>query len=818
MKKIDKNYFILTILSLLFIFLVVPQGSIFGSYIDWLPQHITFPEYFRNLFYETKDLFPDFALALGAGQNIYNFSYYGFLNPILLPSYLLPFVSMKDYIIIINIILYVATALVSYKWLKSHFESTVSLILSILLISAAPILFHFHRHFMFVSYFPFLIFGLIGIEEYFKEGKRFKLALSTFFIVMMSYYYSIPSILVFIIYGIFIYLRKEKKLKFLIFIKDGFFFTLPIFAGILLSGIFLLPTASSIFGGRESSSNLISTIDLIKPNLNMTYLFYNAYGIGIGALAFIAIIYNLYQGKRDRLFLAISILICLTLPLISYILNGGLYIREKVFIPFIPLIIMLIGFLLKDVIKRKIDRRLLISIIFTLILVRFDIIYIYIDIAVTLLILFLYQKCEKKEKKFLFLLIIPISAMLIINSLDKFVEKDQYNETITSKKEIGKLLKKEKDIVRFSHLDDTLYNVNKIYSKNYYKDSMYSSVYNSLYRNFYKNIFHNSFAYRNKLIISQNSNLLYQMFMGNKYLYSEKEMVGYETISGNISENKDVLPVFYISDKIVNENEFDRLKYPNNVLTLLNSTVIEDEKTTSEIIEIPKIFLEENIVSQKNIKINKKNGIYNIKAKSKNKLILELDQQVKGKILLLDFSLGKEWDCSKGDASIEINKVVNTHTCKQWMYKNKNRRFHYVLSNKNLRKLEIKFNEGNYIISNINTYAIDYNLLRDINRNRNLVETKEIKGDQIKLNVTLNKDSYLVTSIPYDKGFTIKDNGKKISYQVVNKAFVGAKLSKGKHNIVIEYKAPLKTLGIIFSTLGLFSIIIIYFMDKKADK
>ena len=47
---------------------------LFGSSTDWYAQHTSIPEYFRTLFYNTKDLLPDFAMNIGNGQNIYNFS------------------------------------------------------------------------------------------------------------------------------------------------------------------------------------------------------------------------------------------------------------------------------------------------------------------------------------------------------------------------------------------------------------------------------------------------------------------------------------------------------------------------------------------------------------------------------------------------------------------------------------------------------------------------------------------------------------------------------------------------------------------------
>ena len=81
------NSIILILLFVLLILLMVDKGYLFGSTTDWDKQHTVFPEYFRSLFLETHDFFPDFAFQIGGGQNIYHFSYYGLFNPIIaIPS------------------------------------------------------------------------------------------------------------------------------------------------------------------------------------------------------------------------------------------------------------------------------------------------------------------------------------------------------------------------------------------------------------------------------------------------------------------------------------------------------------------------------------------------------------------------------------------------------------------------------------------------------------------------------------------------------------------------------------------------------------
>ena len=55
-------------------------------------------------FYRTGQFFPEFALNIGGGQNIYNFSYYGLFSPVVLIGYLLPNVKMSDYMMVASIV------------------------------------------------------------------------------------------------------------------------------------------------------------------------------------------------------------------------------------------------------------------------------------------------------------------------------------------------------------------------------------------------------------------------------------------------------------------------------------------------------------------------------------------------------------------------------------------------------------------------------------------------------------------------------------------------------------------------------------------
>ena len=93
--------------KLIIILFSLVLGLIFirsGSSMDFLNQHIVFPNYLREVFYSSGKIIPDFMIHIGSGQNVFNIAYYGLLNPIIMISYLFPFIRMLDYIIISNII------------------------------------------------------------------------------------------------------------------------------------------------------------------------------------------------------------------------------------------------------------------------------------------------------------------------------------------------------------------------------------------------------------------------------------------------------------------------------------------------------------------------------------------------------------------------------------------------------------------------------------------------------------------------------------------------------------------------------------------
>ena len=680
---------------------------------------------------------------------------------------------------------------------------------------------------------------MIGVDNYIEKDQLSLVAISIFLIIMISYYYSITCILVLCIYAIYRYLEFNKKIEIKKLVKKGLIFIIPIIIAVLAASLLLLPTAHTLIDGRtiSNSAKKITLIKKIIPKINLDAVLYSNYSIGLTFISLLSIFYALFSKKKEDKFLSIALLIIFNIPIFIYLLNGNLYFRNKILIPFIPLIGILLIKLLETIKNKKLYFKktiylsstiIILEIISTILSKKTTNLYILIiDIFYVLLILFLYKNNKIKSKLFSILILIPsLIVVTISNYYDIYVTKDLIskveNPSIT--KELDKVLSKEKNIVRTNTLDNTDYTINRIYGNNFNQNSVYSSSSNKYYKSFYKKAFHEALPYRNKLMYPQNNDILFQTFMGVKYIYTTSTPpIGYTKVSKNIYRNNNVLPVFYGTSNIINYNNYKTLEYPNNISAFLSGVITPDEETTKDIgFAIEKFPLGEELIYTKRVTIKNKDNKLVIKSKDQGYINLKVNNLNKGDILIIKLKLLNQEKCSQTspDQRITINNISNVLTCNKTFYENNNKTFHYVISSNNkIDLLHIVFNKGIYKIGNIETYKLNYNSLNKIKENQSkfIPKTKNI-DNKIEGSINMKKDGYFVTSIPFDKGFKITVDNKKIKPLKINKAFLGFKLEEGKHNISIEYIAPYQKEGLILTIIGLGGIIILLIHDKIKSK
>lgn len=836
MKSLSKhkndiiNILTLIIISLVTILVLVNFTNFFGSKKDWLSQHIMFPDYLRKLFYDTGDIFPNFAFNLGGGQNIYNISYYGLFNPIILISYLLPFVSMITYIQFSMIICLIVSIILMYYFLRRRFDLKVSFVSTLLFLTSGCFIFHLHRHIMFVDYMPFLLMALIGVDKYFDKKKISLLVISIFLMNLTSYYFSVVGLVCVLLYGIFRYIEDKRNDKITVkdFFKEGFKFIFVMLIPVLLSCFLLLPTAYSLLDGRTATNKSISLLELFIPNFDISNTLYSSYSLGCSAIFIIALIYGVVTKKREVKVISIIFSILLVFPIFDYVFNGGMYLNGKAFIPLLPLAILLIGYFLMNIFNNK--SKLRISIIISLIIAVINLlVFVYkreylcllfcVDMVLLIIFLLISYKLEKKYVLYVYLWILSLIIVIPTNFSDIFVTKEFYDtlDYEETSDKVQQVLDRDNSFYRMSDQGVKLDKSNKIYDIDYYTGSIYSSLSNSYYKDFYNNLINNEFIYRSYGMLTGNNNIFYNFYMGNKYLLnSSNGMMGYERISDSIYRNEDVLPIGYSTSKIMSLDEYKSLNYFEKLDAYLNYAIVDGDYSDSYVKKVKDYVPDYNVLESKNLSIEEDNGKYFIKASKDNKLVVKFNNVSDSDILLLRFKMLYGNKCSEDDSYITINGVSNKLSYRRWKYHNNNYNFEYSLSGDTL---VITFSEGKFRLTDFDMALYDYNDLVSINYEISpfVIDRDKTKGDVIEGNINVKDDGYFKLSIPYDTGFEIYVDGKKTSYEVVNKSFIGFDISKGSHNIKIVYTSPLFKEGLALSCVGLVLFVgtVVYYRKRK---
>lgn len=377
------------------------RGEFFGYGSDWLSQHLPLAETLRSAMLDSGRLLPLY-LHLGGGSSVYDFAYYGLLRPDVLLGCLFPQVGMEYLLAGYSLAGIVLGTNLLFWWLRRRLRGESSgacaAAFAAVLYAAATCLFHAHNQLMFVNYLPFLILTLIGIDRMAEQGKGAWLVTGGLSLVYLhSFYYSISCLAVCGIYAIDWVrgmrgacraiadmrgtrepigamrgdpaqaqvcdlrgtragecpacagkLRRsesgtkcEKRAKSFVLRLAG-----CVCLSIGLCAVLLLPTGLDILSGSKDGGVFAAQLKLL--DLTLEGMLYTPYGMGLTLISLYCLLTALAQRKTR--FLAICMLAIVTIPAVSLLLNGLLYARGKILIPFLlPMLLLcaqvLCGFL-----------------------------------------------------------------------------------------------------------------------------------------------------------------------------------------------------------------------------------------------------------------------------------------------------------------------------------------------------------------------------------------------------------------------------------------------------------------------------------------
>lgn len=858
MKKIqiDKEVWILLAGALILCWLFVLQYGIFGSRVDWVSQHSVLPDYFRKRFYATGTLFPDMAWNLGGGQNIYNFSYYGLFSPLILFSYLLPFVPMDQYIMASSMAAYGTSVVLFYQWTKKKFlEKKIGFWTACMFALAGPLIFHSYNQIMFVNYMPFLCLALIGTDRYLERKKKGMIILGITFMILTSFYFSIGGLLALALYGGGTYIERTKKLTWKGFWKEAGGFIGLVFLSICLCGILLVPTAlvlvSREYGGNGTEGMGFFSISLLR-------FFYSPYGLGLTALSLCSLMGNLAEKETwKKKIISAGLLLILFVPVFGYLLNGGLYVKDKVFIPFLPLVCLETG---RYVDRRKVcqvtERKIhfLPEFLPGILLIGFSLIQNRIqgidqkwiigalglvvagDTVLVLLSQILWKKYSRVPWPLVFSCgILFLSGWAVNFQGQKMLSVQAYREITDSRKSqmIEEILEKDQDWYRLEEQESgtlEFADMNRIRDIRQNISSIYSSAYNQDYAWFRNHTFQVNRHFRNRLMDSVTDNPVFLKLMGVRYLLGKTPPAGYHLVQeeGGISlyKNSRTAPMAYVTSRTISQKEYQSLPFPDNQTALLQYGITEEDSrqegnTGVSFTSMKETSLQLPVSEEKNLQIQKTENGYEIYTAEEKNIKAEVSgRSATDDLLAVKFQVQNQ--NPEKDMYIRINGQTNRLSSQEgYEYANENYSFSYTVTlEKGKKEVTFTLSPGRYTLEDVQAFsgnledlgdeALYESPLKNISFSRN--------GDSLTGSLETEKDGYLITSIPYDKNFRITVDGEAIKTEKVNTAFLGGKVPEGTHEIEISYQAPGKNTGLFLTGTGLISLVCLKLKDRRRKR
>lgn len=494
MKKRDTFYItILFILPILFV-LCVSTYSMYGSKLDWLSQHISLADYFR----QTQQLLPDSFANLQGQTNAFSFSYYGLLRPDVLVSYLFPNIPIHFFIIGYATLLWSSTGGLCYCWLRNKgYKDTICFFSSICCI-CANCFFQSHQQIMFVEIIPFLFLSLILIDK----NKRQWISLCICMALFHNYFYTPGMILILLLYDY----DQHKTIKNMI---------VPIVLGVGFGAVLWLPTGYLIINNHKSvvQTNLFN---LFVPNLTLKGLVYDSYGCGLTVISWMALFQGIQFEKTKKL--SILLIFMFVFPIFSYILNGTLYARTKILVLCLPLVLMILAHWLQE---RKLNKGLLV--LAGLFLCTKT---MFLGLLVALVFIG-YYFMDKKECLMMYALV----PMIVFTGLNynQCLDPKLYNSMYSKDKQT--LIQRNDLNQRTADLDQVGYSVNRIYDQKEMKASSYTSTSNTLYNTFVYDIIKSPISQSNRTIITDSENYLYLSMMSvQNVLSKDSDLYGYKEV------------------------------------------------------------------------------------------------------------------------------------------------------------------------------------------------------------------------------------------------------------------------------------------------
>ena len=802
------------------LFLIKDMGTQYNSIYAWI----------WEILHGNASIFYSFGKSLG-GNMASTFGYYGSglfnILYVFVSKSNIPFMTVIIYLLKIGISSLFMTMLLSYKYKKSE----TNIIIFSLMYSLSAYFVNYYFNTMWLDVLMFLPLVILGLEKLIKEGNILLYVISLSLSIISNFYIGYMLCIFCLIYFIYELFKKYKLRDVKKYKKIVIKFVISSLLGVGLSMFVLLPSYLNLREiTRYSVDKKLLNVDLGNWKNKLFADFISRFFIGMNNPKSDLLEFNVYCGM-------LSIVL-----LYFYFINKNINVKEKVFTIFV-LLLFLLSFYIPILnllwhggsFPNGYLYRFSFLLSFFLVLVAAKSFYKFYNFKIRYYFLFLFFyillscKVSVQNRNFLDYNYIIISSVFVILYLTiLFIKTRIINQNIIKLMNVilivgvsmemyinfqkcfmsANELSYDKDYKAYyryvcpaiNSLDDDFYRVDSDYTFSFLDSficntgtitTSLSSNTGDLYK-FLKNnggdVTHiNIYYIPNKTPILESLFGIKYVFMQNKLTDTDYELKkAFSMLSNNTSknfylyENPYALSLGYLIP--TNYNKLYDNYSVNNSFESLNRFMYT---LTGNKEKVMKPYKKKKINSQ----------YYKININNDNKYIyFTFDYD----LLSYYLQYGSLYINDEKQSNITSGNVGTVKVYNKWPNQEISVKFTNIIDGKKVKNLSAYYLDKSAFVKNINELK------------KNQLKNVKVDGNKVYGDINVEESSVLFSSIPYEKGWKVKVDGKKVKYEKIADEFIGIRLKKGYHKIEMKYYSHHFYLGCIVSFCSL--ILLIFYL------
>lgn len=786
------------------------------------------------------------SIGLGASNLVYYYTILG--SPSFYLNLLLPSSDWIPYFIpVLDILRFFLIGTVSWLWIGKLVSSDRAKLIGALIFTFSGWAMYWLHFSYFLDAYLYLAFLLYFSEEILENRKKLGFTL----IICLSSIIS-PYILYMFSWLLLIYMTCRLFMKYgKITVKFFFQKFISIFAyyllGVALSAFALLPaglmllSTNRIGSGTKSLFQPLMGGDLIRVLTSLFSPVINDYDYNIFSSPFLKLdnrVYTVYNysfilfllllpqllkikfKEKKTLVITSAILYgMLFFPIFYLIFNGNTSIRWSFY--YIVFNVMILAYILQN--KEQINKKLLIASGIGCLTFLISISLLSIKLGWTTEInqsvikrvcivisgcIVLYTLSLLKKNRISNILLtgtVIIEAVFclssrVVNGTNSLVANseswNEYREKLLNTDAVDFIKKQDSGFYRIDFADNSSIAYNYPIVKRFNGFTSYFNVYNHETRPLYDNR-----STDNWFLGYQPSKFLLKSLLGSKYMITwddnqfliphTYELI-YEGSNQRVYKNSLYMSLGYASTETSGYNNLQNLDKSQEDIVMLNSIVIpEMEKMKLNLDEIYPLIADDLINS--GFSLDKKDGYLFVDYSQTNPYgIVAYEFYKEGKQIKYEENYEFGYTAIRVDQDIDEVYIY----CKN-------------------------FNNVNEYIP-VNVYWIsDESINQSFSRlsAEDHFQNVQVNGEKISADISISNESkWVVTTIPYNPGWKVWDNGELINVKKVNEVFIGFELDEGNHKIQFKFVPPGLNAGLIITGGSGIVVLVIVYKELKSRR